>query len=494
MPRADIEGRMSLNTSAVTRNLQKAKRSVTGFVSSSMRSFGALAGVAGLGALSRGAINLGSQISDLATQLRIGTTELQVLQYAAQEAGVPSQTLERALRNVQLRTQDALNGNKRYAEALQRLGLNVQKFAKLSTDKKFEAIGIAQSKAKDSAQAYRDVAIILGERAGPQLQEVLQKLANEGFKSVEDEAKKAGQVMEDQTIEKLDKASDEISKFKKMLTILSGEILAKFVPGIKILGQSLGIVGEYFGATLFAGASFFKFLGKAVLNIIEPAIKSFQGLSKAIAATTLALQRNFSGAKSAMSEALELQKQAFAELKNIPADISSNFSDMGAEMRSNIKLLEGELDQRATSIKESWNNAFSEIEETSKKAGTAIQQNIAPEVLAAVTAPSTDADSTASTVSKKTKRTPQKATWRASNVVGNIGRWGSRFGPAPTFEERERAAGLYLRGNDPMAGRRATKVGGERAASPSNDGQKQSAEYLKNISRVIEKLDQGLSA
>ena len=129
MSRADIEGRMSLNTSAVTRGLQKAKKNVTSFVSSSMRSFGALAGVAGLGALSRGAINLGSQISDLAIQLRIGTTELQVLQYAAQEAGVSSETLERALRNVQLRTQDALNGNKRYAEALQRLGLNVQKFA-----------------------------------------------------------------------------------------------------------------------------------------------------------------------------------------------------------------------------------------------------------------------------------------------------------------------------------------------------------------------------
>lgn len=461
MPRADIEGRMSLNTSAVTRGLQKAKRSVTGFVSSSMRSFGALAGFAGLGALSRGAINLGSQISDLATQLRIGTTELQVLQYAAQEAGVSSETLERALRNVQLRTQDALNGNKRYAEALQRLGLNVQKFAKLSTDKKFEAIAIAQSKAKDSAQAFRDVAIILGERAGPQLQEVLQSIAKEGFKSVEDAAKKAGQVMEDQTIKKLDKASDEISKFKKMLTILSGEILTVAVPAFKKLGESIGtITGELF------------FQGKtSKRSKIEDEI---------------ALRK----------KAIEQLKQEGAIRKKVPMfSLSKKARELNLKenelIEKRLELLKKEQAQKQSIQKETIKAGINKP--TSKKTGTAIQQNIAPEVSLAATAPNADVDSTASTASKKTKRTPQKATWRASNIVSNIGRWESRFGPAPTFEERERAAGLYLRGNDPMSGRRAIKVGGERAASPSNDGQKQSAEYLKNINRVIEKLDQGLT-
>jgi len=462
MSRADIEGRMSLNTSAVTRGLQKAKKNVTSFVSSSMRSFGALAGVAGLGALSRGAINLGSQISDLAIQLRIGTTELQVLQYAAQEAGVSSETLERALRNVQLRTQDALNGNKRYAEALQRLGLNVQKFAQLSTDKKFEAIAIAQSKAKDSAQAFRDVAIILGERAGPQLQEVLQSIAKEGFGSLEKAAKDAGQVMEDETIKKLDKASDEISKFKKMLTILSGEILAVAVPAFKKLGESIGtITGELF------------FQGKtSKRSKIEDEI---------------ALRK----------KAIEQLKQEGAIRKKVPM---FSFSKKARELNlkenelieKRLELLKKEQAQKQSIQKETIKAGINKP--TSKNTGTAIQQNIAPEVSLAATAPNADADPTASTASKKTKRTPQKATWRASNIVGNIGRWESRFGPAPTFEERERAAGLYLRGNDPMGGRRAIKVGGERAASPSNDGQKQSAEYLKNINRVIEKLEQGLTA
>lgn len=73
---------------------------------------------------------------------------------ATQEAGVGQQTLSRALRNVQLRTEEAILGNTSYADAFDRLGIEVEAFRDLPTEDKFEAIAIASEEAEDKATAF----------------------------------------------------------------------------------------------------------------------------------------------------------------------------------------------------------------------------------------------------------------------------------------------------------------------------------------------------
>ena len=185
-------------------------------------------GIVGLGAMAKSAIDLGSRISDLSEQLRIGGEALQTLQVASLKAGIDQSTLERAIRNVSLRTQEALDGNKRYEESIERLNLDLDTFARLDTGAKLEAIAKAYSAAGKSQTAFADVARILGERAGPQMLEILRRLSEEGLPAMIEKAKAAGLVWEDDVLESLDRAADEIEKFKRKVTIAVGNIIVDF--------------------------------------------------------------------------------------------------------------------------------------------------------------------------------------------------------------------------------------------------------------------------
>lgn len=187
----------------------------------------------GIGKVTMDAIRLGSQISDMAVQLNIGAEALQVFEFAAREAGVETGIMERAIRNVQLRTQQGIEGNKRYAEAYKTLGLNIETVQRLPVEKKLEAIAIASGKATNKQAAYNAVAAILGERAGPKMQEILQSLAKDGFDEVSRAAKESGTVMSDETIARMDEAADTIEQAKRAFTVLAAEITAIFLPVIK---------------------------------------------------------------------------------------------------------------------------------------------------------------------------------------------------------------------------------------------------------------------
>ena len=237
MARASIQTDLSLDTTAFQRGLAHSQKGIKNFVSNGIKQFGALAGAASMGAMAKSAIDLGSKISDMAVQLNIGATELQVLEFAAREAGVEVSVMERALRNVQLRTQEAINGNKSYGNAFKRLGIDINEFNRLPTEKKLEAVAVAQSKATDQAAAFNDVAIILGQRAGPAMQEVLQNLAGpKGYGGLEAAAKRANEVMTDEAIAKMDKAADTIESFKRKLTVLTAETISDFTEGLKTIG------------------------------------------------------------------------------------------------------------------------------------------------------------------------------------------------------------------------------------------------------------------
>ena len=69
MAKTEIAAEASLDTTKFQRGLAKADKGIKGFAKNALKSFGALAGAAGLGAMARSAIDLGSKISDLAVQL-----------------------------------------------------------------------------------------------------------------------------------------------------------------------------------------------------------------------------------------------------------------------------------------------------------------------------------------------------------------------------------------------------------------------------------------
>ena len=177
------------------------------------------------------AIQLGSSLTDVSARLDIGVEPLQALQEASIRAGVGNEVLERALRNLKGRVQEAADGNQRYNESIERLGLSTAELAAMPLERRMVAFARAYENATDKSAAFRDIQNILGERAGPMLMEVLQRLSREGFDEVARSAQESGQVMAESVARDMDAAADAIEAFKRTATVSIGTLLSEAMGG-----------------------------------------------------------------------------------------------------------------------------------------------------------------------------------------------------------------------------------------------------------------------
>ena len=376
MPLNDVNLKFSLDSSGIKKGLARAQASIAGFAKNAISQFGAIAGAAGFGMLGKSAIDLGSRISDMATQLNIGTDELQALEFAANEAGVEIGILERALRNVQTRTQEAINGNKRYGEAFERLGINIDNFKKLSVEKRLEAIAIAQQNATDKASAYNDVAIILGERAGPKMAEILQRLAGkEGFGGIEAAADRANQRLSEVEIKQLDDAADKIVIFKRAMQVLAGKVLSVVLPVFSMLRSEFKAGQARFNDFAVKVYSGLRLIGRSVEITLKPVIDQFKSLSLALQGAAKAFTNPIEAAKL-FDQALGMQKQSLESLKNIPSEIVKEY-DLSQDMmqmstKDTAKVIADETDN----IKKQWGLMLGDVETKTDKSVNNINDSI----------------------------------------------------------------------------------------------------------------------
>ena len=478
MAKTEIKSEISLNTTKFQRGLANSQKGINNFAKNAIRKFGAIAGAAGLGMLARSAIDLGSKISDMAVQMNIGTDQLQTLEFAAREAGVGVEIMGRALRNVQLRTEEAINGNKSYGDAFVRLGINIQEFKKLSVEKKMEAIAIAQSKATDKAAAYNAVSRILGEKAGPALQEVLQKLAGpQGYGGLEAAAKRAGEVMSKETIAKMDAAADKIESFKRRMTVMAGEVLAKVVPALQMLGNGFGFIGDYVGVAAAHALSFGQALGSVISAVVAPAIKQFESLGLAIKAAGQFAKRDFAGAKESLVAAKNAAGDSIDEIKKIPEEIGAAFDQLKEDGETAMEVLGDSLEKRAENIGKAWADMTGGMVDDTKKAAAEINEtpispaagDPKPKSGGSTKTPSRSYDAAdankSGTVTGREQRAQERANRKAASEarraktreVANEAGAGERQRSSDRdkrFSSREAAAGLELAGNDTTAGRK----------------------------------------
>lgn len=271
---------------------------IRGMVSGATGRLAMLAGAAGLGMVIRKAIALGSEMSDLSDRTHTTVERFGALREIARDAGVEASILERALRNVSNRTQAAALGNKSYEEALSRLGIVMKDFIDLDSGLKFEQIAKAVEKAENKGRAFHDVAVILGERAGPQLKEVLREVAEKGLDPLADALLKTGQIMSNDTAQSLDKLEDMLQRAKDQMIIVTGNMLNAFIPtnkeaknavnelvdkGVVMLATALGVVV----IALKQAVAFINFLidaGGSLVDVLAELGPAFSKLGDAIIA------------------------------------------------------------------------------------------------------------------------------------------------------------------------------------------------------------------
>lgn len=294
---------------------------IRGMVSGATSRLAMLAGAAGLGMVIRKAIALGSEMSDLADRTHTTVERFGALREISRDAGVEASILERALRNVGLRSQAAADGNKSYADALERLGINMKDFLDLDAGLKFEAIAKGLDKAKNKGEAFRDVATILGERAGPMLTETLREVAEQGLDPLADALLATGQIMSNDTAKSLDKLEDMFQRAKDQMIIITGNMLNAFIPanegakdavndlvdkGVVLLAQAIGVVV----IALKQAVAFINFLidaGGSLIDVLADLGPAFNKLANAM---TIFANQGILGLPDATKEMLKFGDEA----------------------------------------------------------------------------------------------------------------------------------------------------------------------------------------
>ena len=361
MPTSSIIAKIGLNSAGFKTGLAQCKAAATQFKNSVggifsgignqiLGTLGISMGVAGLGLLSQKAIDTGSKISDTASHLRIGTTELQALQSAARDAGVDLSKFEMALNNLNLRTVEAADGNQNYRDAFERLGISLKNFTTLSTERKLESLAKAYQRSGESITALNDVSTLLGQKAGSQLLEVLNLLATDGMDKLTQSAIAAGDVMDEETVAALDRAGDEIGRWQNRIIVAFGGFLADMGSAIGrqkwglMIGMKFAQAGEFIENTfrnisnyiLSAFSSVFRYINGQFAGVVIPIRNVFTGfletLGKALAKFASLFSDSFAHAVERSVESLKrLKDEANKMARN---DKGKGFGELfGEEMQ-----------------------------------------------------------------------------------------------------------------------------------------------------------------
>jgi hypothetical protein len=261
MAQSEIKMKMSLDSSGVNKALGRAKASVKNFANDSMQRLGSMAKFVsgGLAAaflgFSRKAIQLGSELSDIAISTGFATEQFQVFRGALIDAGGKAESMEKAITIMQKAIVQGSEGLTTYVRAFERLGLNVDDLRKMKPEDQFQTIGKAIAGAKDQQGALTAAIEIFGQRNAPRLIEVFKRLDKDGYGKMAKDIEAAYGIMDAETQKALDKAADTIERFKNKATIKVGELISGEGDGaaVKALGFELMAAAARFGGKILDG-------------------------------------------------------------------------------------------------------------------------------------------------------------------------------------------------------------------------------------------------
>lgn len=228
-------------------------KQLTAETRSFVNEWGKIAAGAAVGAfvaLSKGAIDLASHLTDTALNLGINVISLQALQNQHKLNGVSEEQFTKALEKTKEAVISGALENNKARQAFKALGVSMETLLLLPLDKQYEMIAKAIHNASDKNIAYNAAIEIFGAKLGPQMMASLNELATKGLPKVTEEQKKLGAVLDTETTVALKKAGDAIEQFKTKATVAVGNIIVNFrtEEGLKLLWLELSGVVLKFGA------------------------------------------------------------------------------------------------------------------------------------------------------------------------------------------------------------------------------------------------------
>jgi hypothetical protein len=205
----------------------------TKFLETSLKSMAAVAGSVFSAQVIKSALDYAGSIGEISSALGVSTRELQVYRFAATQANLSNEEIEKAL-----------------GKATLELGRNNAAYAKLGISTKTAAGEIktagailpelAEALQKIESPAERSAALVeifgrTGQRLGPLLEG-----GAAGLKTFADEAERTGQVLSSEQIQNADKAADALAKFQNQLRVGVAGVVSENAASIERLSKAMG--------------------------------------------------------------------------------------------------------------------------------------------------------------------------------------------------------------------------------------------------------------
>ena len=219
----------------------RALKGMVGSVFSLRGAFGGLIAAVGVGALGTmitRSIAAADAIGKVADKVGLTTDELQELRFAADQTGVATNTLDMAMQRFSRRVGEASFGSGELRDTLLRLGINVRDAegrVRGVTDvlgEYAEAIKNAGSEQEQLSLAFKGF-----DSEGAALVNLLRE-GSKGIEEFREQAHALGLVLDEKMVRAAERANDQLSRMRQIITVNLSRLLISLAPTIIRLGES----------------------------------------------------------------------------------------------------------------------------------------------------------------------------------------------------------------------------------------------------------------
>ena len=242
MSNFSVKGEVGLNTQKFESGTKRVNKSVERMGKSASALKSKLASALAVGAVikaGRGLANLAGALTDNAAAAGLTTDAFQALEFAAKKQGASTDQLVGSLETLQEARSKAIKGDQSEVEAFEALGITVDQVAKKSLPELLKAIADGRTGSTRFAEA-----LVLGAGNAAKLQTTLDDLSTKGMGGLITEATEAGQIIDADFTESLDKVGKAVESWGRKVQVFAINRIAEFIDGLRLLKVALGAVIE----------------------------------------------------------------------------------------------------------------------------------------------------------------------------------------------------------------------------------------------------------
>ena len=255
---------LSADTAAFEKGMNRAERQAKASGTAISKALGGIkAGLAGLAAgvsiaaitdIAKRALDYASALGEVSQQLGVTTKDLQVFRYAATQAGISQEEMDKALARLTKTMGDAQAGSKSAAAAFGAIGISVDDLKGKNAGEVIRLLADGLSKIPNAANRAAIETAIFG-RAGQKLDTLLAG-GSGAIDALARAAEDLGLVLSDEQIQKADQTADKLAELKTVLEARIAGVVSDNTDAIMALANGLLFLADSAGKAIIAFSNF----------------------------------------------------------------------------------------------------------------------------------------------------------------------------------------------------------------------------------------------